>query len=266
MSGPAEEESSEESWAPNGRVQSVDRALRLLDEVAAAPGGSTVSELAVTSGLNRATAWRLLGTLEAHGLVDRDPSSNRYRIGFSVLRLSAAAGHEGLRRRTHTVLTEVCASTGETAALAVPGPRGVTYVSEVAPTSVLSVNWLARDVPLHATSTGKAFLAWLPEPEAAALLQGALPSFTETTVTDRDLLLAELRTIRARGYAVCAGELEATLYGVSAPVLDPRGACVVAILSVWGPADRVPAARFPALGEVTMRGAGEVAALLSRAT
>ena len=112
-----------------GSVQSVDRALQLLAAaVAAAPRGETATELASRCGINRATAWRLLATLEAHGLVERDPSTNRYMIGLALIRMSAAAGYDGLVRRTRPVLERVSAQTGETADLAVAGVHGVTYV------------------------------------------------------------------------------------------------------------------------------------------
>ena len=245
-----------------GRVQSVDRALRLLDEVADRGAGATVAELAHASDLNRATVWRLLGTLAAHGLVDRDPASSRYRIGYGVIRLSAAADHDVLRRRGHVVLEEVCASTGETAALAVVGPEGLTYIDEAQPGSVLAVHWRGREVPLHATSTGKALLAWLPPAEAEALLADNLTRYTEHTTTDRARLLAELAVIRDRGWADCAGELETTLNGVSAPVVLDGRSRPLAVLSIWGPADRIPGPRFADLGAQAVRAAERVTALL----
>lgn len=250
--------------APTGRVQSVDRALNLLDAVAAAsPRGETAAELAVQCGINRATAWRLLVTLEAHGLVERDPSTNRYKIGLALMRMSAAAGYDGLVRRTRPVLERVSEQTGETAALAIAGLHGVTYVGEVAPRSVLAASWLAREVPLHATSTGRAFLAWLPQEEAIGMLEQPLPAFTDTTVTDSKLLLAELTKTRARGYAECAGEFEATLYGVSAPVLDATDARPLAVFSIWGPVNRVPVTRFAELGPIAVDAATEIRAVIS---
>jgi DNA-binding IclR family transcriptional regulator len=248
----------------SGRVQSVDRALRLLDEVAAAaPRGQTLAELAAHCDINRATAWRLLGTLEAHQLVDRDPATNRYQVGLAFVRMSAAAGFDGLVRRSRPILERVSALTGDTAALAVAGLHGVTYVAEVAPASVLSASWLARDVPLHATSTGKAFLAWLPRDEAARLLEPPLRGFTETTQTDPARLLAELDDIRARGYAHCAGELEPTLYGVSVPVVDATGERPLAVFSIWGPVNRVPVGRFEELGRAAIAAAADIRAALS---
>jgi DNA-binding IclR family transcriptional regulator len=244
-------------------VQSVERAVALLDAIAAAaPRGDTVADLAQACGINRATAWRLLATLEGRGLVDRDPATNRYQIGYTLVQLAAASGVDGLVRRTHQVLERVCAQTGEAADLAIGRRSELIYVDEVAPPAVLTVNWLARPVPLHATSTGKAWLAWLPEPEARGLLGPVLEGFTDATVTDAARLLGELRQIRQQGYAVSNGELEPALRGVSAPVLRPGAQQPLAVFSIWGPADRVPPSRFEALGAVAVEAAAAVAAAL----
>src|SRR3974377_1620281 len=123
-----------------GRVQSVERALAWRDPRAAGPpGGSTVAELALPCGINRATAWRLLATLEGRGLVDRDPATSRYQIGYTVARLAAASGVHGVGRRSHHVRERVCAQTGEAAILAVGRRSGLVYVDEVAPPAVLTV-------------------------------------------------------------------------------------------------------------------------------
>jgi DNA-binding IclR family transcriptional regulator len=247
----------------NGRVQSVERAVALLEAVAAGPvDGEPVALLASRTGLNRATAWRLLATLEAHGLVDRDPATQRYTVGFAVARLAASAGVDGLVRRAHPVLLRLSERTGETADLAVVRPLGLTYVDEVAPPSVLAANWLGRQVPLHATSSGKALLAWLPDSEVTALLEHRLPRYTDSTLTTLRALRVDLEQTRQRGYGFCVGELEPTLNGVSAPVLDERGR-PLAVLSVWGPRDRVPPERFAELGRLTVSAAAEVAAAVA---
>jgi DNA-binding IclR family transcriptional regulator len=249
--------------AQPGRVQSVDRALRLLDGVAAAgPRGETAAGLALSCDLNRATAWRLLATLEAHGMVERDPATNRYSVGLAPLRLSAAAGYDGLARRARPVLERVSRQTGETADLAATRLQGVTYIGEVAPPSVLAISWLARDVPLHATSTGKAYLAWLEPAEVRGMLESPLPRFTDTTITNVEDLMADLARTRERGYAECAGELEPTLFGVSAPILGAHGS-PVAVFSIWGPLSRVPVSRFPLLGPVAIEAAAEVLAVMT---
>ena len=116
-------------------------------------------------------------------------------------------------------------------------------------------------MPLHATSTGKAFLAWLPADEARGLLDVPLPRFTDTTVTDPEVLMAELVGIRGRGYAECAGELEPALYGVSAPILN-LDARPLGVFSIWGPVSRVPVTRFAELGPLAVEAAAEVRAAL----
>lgn len=245
--------------ASRGLVQSVERAIMLLETVAdGAPEGETVATLADRCGLNRATSWRLLATLEAYDLVHVDPATHRYTIGLAVARLAASGSIVGLTRRAHGVLVRLSKRTGETADLAVAQRLSLTYVAEVAPPSVLTANWLGRQVPLHATSSGKALLAWLPEKELLALLEQPLTSYTKTTITSHTALRKELAETRRRGYGICAGELEETLYGVSAPVLD-HGGRPFAVVSVWGPVSRVPETRFPELGALAQAAATEIA-------
>ncbi len=245
----------------SGRVQSVDRASALLRAVAhAAPAGAPVADLAQQCGLNRATAWRLLATLEDNGLVEREPGSGRYVLGLGVARLASAVGVDGLVRRARPVLERLSATSGETADLAVVRPTGLTYVDEVAPATVMAANWLGRTVPLHATSSGKTWLAWLPPGEAHALLAAPLARYTDTTITAVPSLDEELALIRSRGFGTCRGEFESQLFGVSAPVLDDGRP--VAVISVWGPSDRIGEARFPELGRLVAEAAAEIAGVL----
>jgi DNA-binding IclR family transcriptional regulator len=250
---------TDEKGGSSGKVQSLERAIALLEATAdTAPHGETATNLAGRCGLNRATAWRLLSTMEQYGLVERDPLTSRYTIGFTVARMASAAGFDGLIRSAHGTLRRVSEQTGETANLAVVQQLGLTYIDEVTPPVVLSAKWLGRQVPLHATSTGKALLAWLPQDEAESLLAEPLTAYTDTTIADRARLRAELIETRERGYSVCVGEMERNLYGVSAPVLGNRDR-PFAIVSIWGPQDRVPESRFPALGVLARRAADEVA-------
>lgn len=239
------------------RIQSVDRAIDLLLAVAAAaPVDAGVPALAKACGLNRATAWRLLKTLQARGMVTVD-AAGRYALGLTAVELGGAAGPDALIAAAHPLLERMCAQTGETASLAMPGVGGLAYVDEITPIAVLTASWLGRTVPLHATSTGKALLAFLPPAELRRVLPAALPAFTETTITSPAELTAELAATRARGYGTCAGELESALYGVSAPVLDRTGR-PLAVLSIWGPKDRVSEERFAELGPIVVAAAREV--------
>jgi IclR family acetate operon transcriptional repressor len=239
----------------------VDRAARLLQAVAAAgsEGASTVA-LAEACALNRATAWRLLSTLEIHELVHNARDTGVWTIGTGTFSLVRSAGREALLHHSHEILERLALQTGETAALAVRRNAGLTYVDEVAPASVVAAPWGNRPVSLHATSTGKVLLAWSTEDEVARLLPRRLERFTDSTITDRASLRADLDLVRRQGYSTCDGEYDPAACGVSAPVLDSSGQ-LLAIVSVWGPPPRVAPARFPDLGALTMEAAARMAPL-----
>jgi len=248
------------------RVQSVDRAVALLRAVATASGEqSTAPALAEACGLNRATAWRILSTLETQGMVICDRKSGRWSIGLTVVEIAGNVGIDRLIADAHEVLERLSAMTGETADLAVVRGKGITYVDEVAPAAIITAKWLGRSVPLHATSTGKALLAFLSEKEVDRLLPNMLEAHTPTTITDRSELLEELALTRERGYGTCRGELESSLFGVSAPALDHNGR-PLAIISIWGPGLRVTEARMPTLGLLAAEAAKEIARLRGRGT
>jgi DNA-binding IclR family transcriptional regulator len=242
----------------NSLVQSVDRAARLLEAVASAAEPSSAPALADRCGLNRSTSWRILATLEHHGLVDRDPESGRYSIGHAVVRLAGASRHEALARRAHPLLRRLADDTGETVNLATAHGLDLVYVSQVQAPHVMTANWLGRPVALHATSTGKAFLAWLAPEERGAALEGPLERHTDATVTDPAALEAELRVVRRRGHAVSRGELEPALWGVSAAARRANGR-PAAVISVWGPESRIRAWGLRRLGEATAAVAEELA-------
>ena len=163
----------------SSRVQSVDRAVWLLRAVAdAGPAGSPTAALGEACGLNRATAWRILTTLESHGLVVSDRASGRWSLGPGLVDIARTAGSEVVLRDVHAVLDRLAHQTGETAALAVVRQGALTYVEEVAPAAIVSTSWSGQWVSLHATSTGKVLLAWSTEEELARLLPRRLKRFT----------------------------------------------------------------------------------------
>jgi DNA-binding IclR family transcriptional regulator len=241
-----------------GGVQSVQRAAALLEAIADSPEPRTAPELAERCRLNRSTAWRILATLEEEGLVDRDPVTNRYSVGAAVARLAAAAS-DSLPRLARPHLEELSRDTGETVSLALPRRLQLVYVDQVQAPHVMAADWLGRAVPLHATSTGKALLAFLPPAELEAALSQPLPRFTDRTITDPGRLREELERVRRRGYAVSRGELETALWGASAPIRDRAGRGI-AVVSVWGAEARLKAkGRLDELGRAAAATADAVA-------
>jgi DNA-binding IclR family transcriptional regulator len=243
------------------RIQAVDRAVALLKSVADATTPPTALELAQACGINRSTAWRLLRTLEYHGLVDRDEITQRYTVGYGAISVAAAVTDDALIRRVRPLLEKLAVRTGESVTLAMARRFNLVYVDQVDPPNVAVPSWLGKPLPLHATSGGKAFLAWLGPDERDAILPKDLPRYTDRTVTDRARLDAELSEVRRVGYSMCNREYEEFSSGASAAVLSPRQ-YPIAVINVWGPAQRNPVKKLHEIGRAAVRTAGEVRALL----
>ena len=247
---------------PAQPVQAVDRAMMLLRTVATEVDPPSLYELADACGLNRSTAWRLLATLEKHAMVERNPLTNRYTVGYGAMRVGAVADLGSLVRRARSALSELLNATGERVSLAVVRGVNLVYVDQLDPPDEAQELWIGRPLALHATSSGKILLAYLPPAERAGALPGELTRYTPTTITDPDRLDAELRTARERGYATCVGEDVLYSNGVSAAVLDTKGS-PIAVVNVWGIEQRIPVKRFSTLGKATKATAGQIAALLT---
>jgi IclR family acetate operon transcriptional repressor len=240
---------------PRGRIQSIDRAVSLMHAIAALPRGeATLAAVAERAELNRSTAWRLLAALQHHGLVERDEASNSYAIGAVAFQLGSAASVDALVRAAHPTIEELAGETGETASLAVPRELALVYVDQVGRGGA---SWLGRGAALHATSAGKAYLAWLSPEEAIAALPRRRERYTNTTLVDERALRHELARTRERGFGSCRGEREPDSWGVSAPVIGATGR-PIAVVGVWGPSARVGRTRFPALGGQVIDAAGRL--------
>jgi DNA-binding IclR family transcriptional regulator len=232
------------------RVAAVERALAVLDALAAAEPDLGTNELARRTGINASTTSRLLATLAAHGLVAYVPETGRYRLGRRLVELGhKALGGADLRELARPHLLALVAATGETATLSVGGETdAITIDFALSPASVQSVARLGRPSVAHATATGKVLLAF----DRRELPPEPLRAYTQRTITSREALADELERVRARGFAVAVGEREEDLNAVAAPVFGADGA-LAAILSVQGPAPRFGGrereAALPALRE-----------------
>lgn len=238
-----------------GNLQSVRRALRALELI------SEHSELGVTElgrklDVHKATASRLIATLAERGFVERDPISEKYRLGFGLISLAGAAvGGNDLVRAARPILDDLAERTHETVNLGVLSGESVVYIDQVTGTrSIVSVSWVGQRTPLHCTSNGKVLLAYATDAERERMLSMPLTRLTPRTITDLRKLRAQLAEVRARGYAQTLEELEEGLNAVAAPVRGMSGD-VIAALSVSGPAFRMRAVDLPRFGKLTAEAA-----------
>jgi DNA-binding IclR family transcriptional regulator len=226
---------------PPPRVQSLDRALDLLEALASA-GELGVSDLAAATGLVPSTAHRLLSTLVERGYAAQSAAGGRYLIGYKLLELASGLQDrvERLRLAAREHLEAIQRETGETTNLVVLEGREVVYVDKVDGTrSVRLFLEVGRAIPAHTSGAGKAILAWRAPEDIAALLAGApLARSTRHTITTLDGLHEEFARIRRRGFATDNEEHEEGVACVGTPVFDHRGISIAA-LSVSGPTPRI---------------------------
>lgn len=226
---------------PSGQsVTSVERAADVLNAFTAADGSTLgVTEIANQLSLSKAVVHRILTSLRSRGLVEIDDESRRYSLGPAALALGLTYLQTiDVREAARPLLRELSDATGETATLSIR--RGVVrlYIDQVTPDREVKMTvQLGHPYPLHAGSSSKAFLAYLPEGEVEAVLGGELVALTDRTITDPDGLRKELATVRKTGFAKSLGERQTGAGSVASAVFDHEGS-PVAVISVCGPAER----------------------------
>ena len=230
----------------------------ILDALAEA-GEVGTNELARRLGIPASTVSRQLGTLAAHGLVDQDAETGRYRLGIHVVRLAnAVLARLDVRRVARPHLEELVRVTGETATLHVPGEEDAVTV-DVVPSAhfIQHVTQLGRPSIAHATSAGKVMLAFADR----TLPRGPLRAYTARTITTARELAAEVERVRGQGYAEAYEEREPGLNAVAAPVHSSTGA-LAAIVALQGPAVRFGRAQVRAAIEPMLARAGAISSAL----
>lgn len=243
---------------PSGTVQSVDRAVRVL-EILARDGDVAVTEIAREIGVHPSTASRLVAALVAHDLVEQPSGRGKYRLGVGLLRLAGAtASRLDVSTQAQPVCDALAAELDETTNVAIiSGDVAINVCQAQGSTHVAAQNWVGQRTVLHATSSGKVLLAYLCDQELDLVLDGQLERFTRRTFTCPGELRKELQGIRERGWACAVEEYEEGLNAVAAPIRAHDGS-VVAAISASGPAYRLSEDRFPEASSAVARAAAEV--------
>jgi IclR family acetate operon transcriptional repressor len=212
-------------------IQSVDRALFLLETIAEAGGEATLTDLATRTGLNISTCHHLLATLIKRGFATKVAGRRLYALGARIFFLSHACLQVDLPRRAQPYLETINRSTGETVHLAaLQGDCVVTLAVREARHAVrVDTGKVGRVEAPHATSVGKAILAWLPEAEIQRIVAGGMKRCTEKTITEFPQFIESLRIVRRNGYAVDREEYLPGVICVGAAIRDQAGTVIGAI-------------------------------------
>lgn len=212
-------------------VQSIERGFAVLMAFDADRANPTLAELAAATELSRPAVRRILLTLQRLGYVHG--AGGRWTLTPRVLSIGQhySASH-GMIEIAQPRLLSLAEETGESASLAALDGPEVVYVARVPVRRIMSINVsIGTRVPAHATSMGRALLAWAPPSLVDEVVAAGLPRLTAWTVTDEGEFRKALRVVADQGWSVVADELEEGLLSVSAPVRDQTGAVVAALAS-----------------------------------
>lgn len=238
---------------PQG-AQAALRAVRLLKLFTNERPEMSLAELSRASGLNKTTTHRLLRALQSEALIDRNPATSTYSLGAGLMALGVQAlASSDLRRRVRPLLRSLARETGETATLEVPFEDSMLILDEVAGSHVLgSAGNIGTRWPIHATSTGKVWLAF--DDIGLDRLDRNLKALAKNTVTSRAAIAPQFVEIRRRGYAITVDELEDGFTAIATIIRGALGE-VQGALSIGGPTQRLTATRRNELGNLLCRAA-----------
>lgn len=247
-----------------GAHRAAARVLDILELVVSSRLGLALRELSAQLEAPKSSLLPLLRTLTARGYLEQG-ALGAYRLGRKALELGMGSpAHRALPELARPTLHELMRRTGETVFLGTLGGDGtaVVFVDKAESEQVIRYTAGVGDRrALHATSSGKVILAFLPLPERERILR-ALPlkRYTDQTVTSLAALRAALEEVRRTGVCVNLDELAVGAAGIAAPIFDRDGR-VAAACAIGGPTDRVRPRLKPLAAEVKAA-ARDISALL----
>ncbi|WP_228524397.1 IclR family transcriptional regulator [Rhodococcus rhodochrous] len=215
----------------SGAITSVLNALRILEYIGTLqPVG--VSELSRQVRLPKSSVQRAIMTLDQAGWIRSvEGDRTQWCLTSAMLRISLQAfGEYSLRDYAESAMTELQRRTNETVHLvSLDGDSGLVLHRLDSSQAVRAFVPVGTRSPLHATASGQAILAFLPEKQAREILSGSLNTYTGTTITDLDAQMERLECVRGRGYAVNVAEWREEVASVSSPILSINGTAVAAL-------------------------------------
>jgi IclR family transcriptional regulator, KDG regulon repressor len=241
-------------------VQTLERALDIIELLALQPDGLGVTEIAQRLELNKSTAHRLLSALLERSYVERNGARGAYRLGLKVIEVgSIRLNHLELKTEAQPYLRKLSESTGMSVHLGILSGGDVVYIEKIEPRqSIRMYSQIGKRVPVHCTALGKALVSELPRPELERIAEAmAFKRFTAKTAVGLEDLAAAAGECRERGYAIDDEEHEAGIRCVGAPIRDYTGR-VIAAVSVTGEIRSSGAERDAGLPRLVMEAAASI--------
>jgi DNA-binding IclR family transcriptional regulator len=245
-------------------LSTLDKGLHVLGALSQdGASGMNLTTLSRSLGMHRTTLFRILGTLQARGYVSRDPDGDGYRLGVRVLSLaSAVLADLDIRKAGHGPLQQLCDDTGELVFLTVLDGDEVVTIERLEGSHTVSLRaQIGSRRPAYCTAAGKAIVAFLPELQASAIVDGPLIAHTPRTITFVGVLQQHLDEVRRRGFAWDDEEYLAGVRCVAAPIFGMERT-VVGAVSLAAPTMRTSWERLWQLGPRAREAAQKISSSL----
>lgn len=216
------------------------KCMAVLDVIAYQEGHVTFTDILNETGIAKSSLHRVIGVLLENRLIWVDKKQKTYHIGMRIVSLANyALKNMELRKKSEKYLEYLRDITSETSRLAILDGQDMVYIDHKISSQAVNISFrLGARGPVFCSSTGKAFVAFLPAAEKNQLLEKLqFRKLTEKTIHDRPHLLRELEKIRECGYAIEDEEQALGIRAVGAPVLGRDGP--IAAISITVPAYRV---------------------------
>lgn len=244
-------------------IQSVAKAMKLLDLLAETPDPLTLAELSQLTGWPKSTVHGLLSTMRDYSVIAQD-EEGRYMLGIRLFEYGCTLSNSWTVVETaKPYIQHISYSTGDAVFLSILDRGEVITLDRADNRTGL---WISAEMgcrlPVHCTSQGKLFLAFMSEAERKNILKRIdFRPYTEHTITKPEILLRELERIRQLGYAVENGEYKTGLRSVAAPIFDENGAVRYAI-GVIGMFRQIESPQFSKAIEVVLETAKKISQAL----
>lgn len=236
----------------NNLPQTIERAIDILEVFKDSNEALGITELSRRVKLNKSTTYRIVQALRTRGYVNQDDHTNRYYLGYKILKLASSFLNQNkIREIARKYLEELSRKTLQTIELAILEGDKVVYIDQVEGTDIFQLRLqIGNRGPLHCTAAGKSILAFLKEDELEKILKDLnLTRFSDKTITSMKHLRKELKAIRRTGFAFCDREYDKYLKAIGAPIIG-LGSKVIGAVVLVAPSNRIKLKEVPYFGNM----------------
>ncbi len=241
-------------------VKTIEKALRLIDELAAAKEPLALQALAKRSGYAKSTVHRLVSTLRAHNIVEQSPQDGRYYLGIRLFELGCAVSNNwDVAAIAKPYMQNIASQINESVCLAMVSRGEVLIIDFIESTNMFHVvSRVGAKLPIHCTVQGKIMLAYMPPAQRKRIIkERGMQIYTPNTIHSTEQLEEDLHLTRTRGYAIDNSEFHVGLHSVAAPILNFEGEPTYSfsVVSMFHP---VESAEFQRAKQLVIQAAADI--------